>query len=229
MLKGVARILREKARDTDIVARYGGEEFAIIMPETDAKGAQAIAERIRERVMNEVFQTEQGPLEGDPLAGRRHLPRASARRSRRSSTSPTSACTSPSATAGTSRSTVAQLHCRQRSASARRWVGFLHVRRAWSEKGAAVEGGVTRSEPLMGLRGQLALLFRAWSRSHSWLSSVVELRREQRAALVEFRARNEKVLQAIGVTVAVHGGAERHGRPRHAGGPADRDPAGDGI
>lgn len=35
------------------------------------------------------------------------------------------------------------------------------------------------------------------------LSSVVEIRREQRAALTEFRARNEKVLQAIGVTVAV--------------------------
>lgn len=62
VLKGVSRILKEQARDTDIVARYGGEEFAIIMPETDAKGAQIIAERIRERIMKEVFQTEQGPL-----------------------------------------------------------------------------------------------------------------------------------------------------------------------
>lgn len=62
VLKGVARILRECARDTDVVARYGGEEFAVVMPETDAKGAQVIAERIRERVQKEVFQTEQGPL-----------------------------------------------------------------------------------------------------------------------------------------------------------------------
>jgi diguanylate cyclase (GGDEF)-like protein len=62
VLKGVARILREQARDTDIVARYGGEEFAVIMPETDAKAALAVAERIRERLMKEVFQTEQGPL-----------------------------------------------------------------------------------------------------------------------------------------------------------------------
>lgn len=62
VLKGVARILREQARDTDIVARYGGEEFAVVMPETDAKGAFTIAERIRERVMNEVFLTEHGPL-----------------------------------------------------------------------------------------------------------------------------------------------------------------------
>ncbi len=62
VLKGVSRLLKEVARDTDVVARYGGEEFAIIMPETDTKGALVIAERIRERVMKEVFQTEQGPL-----------------------------------------------------------------------------------------------------------------------------------------------------------------------
>jgi two-component system cell cycle response regulator len=62
VLKGVSKILKEEARDTDIVARYGGEEFAIIMPETDAKGAHIIAERIRERIMKEIFQTEQGPL-----------------------------------------------------------------------------------------------------------------------------------------------------------------------
>lgn len=62
VLKGVAKILKEQARDTDVVARYGGEEFAIIMPETDTKGAHAIAERIRERLAKEVFQTEQGPL-----------------------------------------------------------------------------------------------------------------------------------------------------------------------
>ena len=62
VLKGVARVLKEKARDTDIVARYGGEEFAIVMPETDGKGAHVIAERIREAIMAEVFQSEQGPL-----------------------------------------------------------------------------------------------------------------------------------------------------------------------
>ncbi|HEX8538090.1 MAG TPA: sensor domain-containing diguanylate cyclase [Cystobacter sp.] len=62
VLKGVARILRQQARDTDIVARYGGEEFAILMPETDAKGAKVIAERIREAIKAEVFQTEMGPL-----------------------------------------------------------------------------------------------------------------------------------------------------------------------
>ncbi len=62
VLKGVSKIIRDKARDTDIVARYGGEEFVIVMPETDAKGALIIAERIREAVQAEVFQTEMGPL-----------------------------------------------------------------------------------------------------------------------------------------------------------------------
>ncbi|MBU8894812.1 diguanylate cyclase [Corallococcus sp. H22C18031201] len=62
VLKGVARIIKSMARDTDVVARYGGEEFVLIMPETDVPGAKAIAERIREAVMAEVFQTEMGPL-----------------------------------------------------------------------------------------------------------------------------------------------------------------------
>jgi len=62
VLKGVARIIREKARDTDAVARFGGEEFAVAMPQTDSRGAEIIAERIRQTVMKEVFLTELGPL-----------------------------------------------------------------------------------------------------------------------------------------------------------------------
>jgi diguanylate cyclase (GGDEF)-like protein/PAS domain S-box-containing protein len=34
-------------RIPDMVARYGGEEFVVILPETENKGAQALAERIR--------------------------------------------------------------------------------------------------------------------------------------------------------------------------------------
>ncbi|MFN7132433.1 MAG: diguanylate cyclase, partial [Myxococcales bacterium] len=62
VLRGVAKILRTTARDTDIVARYGGEEFCIVMPETDDKGAKVIAERIRNEVQAAVFDTELGPL-----------------------------------------------------------------------------------------------------------------------------------------------------------------------
>ena len=34
----------------DIVCRYGGEEFIIILPQTDKKSAQIIAERLRVQV-----------------------------------------------------------------------------------------------------------------------------------------------------------------------------------
>ncbi|WP_175718762.1 sensor domain-containing diguanylate cyclase [Burkholderia anthina] len=38
-------------RPTDIVARYGGEEFAIMLPNTGARGARAVAEEAREAVL----------------------------------------------------------------------------------------------------------------------------------------------------------------------------------
>ena len=46
-IKAVGRILLETIRGTDFVARYGGEEFAVGMVETDRKGAEQMAERVR--------------------------------------------------------------------------------------------------------------------------------------------------------------------------------------
>ncbi|WP_229455428.1 sensor domain-containing diguanylate cyclase [Massilia sp. KIM] len=39
------------ARPSDLAARYGGEEFVVLLPATHARGAQRVAERIREAVM----------------------------------------------------------------------------------------------------------------------------------------------------------------------------------
>lgn len=50
-LRTVAGALRNATpRAADLVARYGGEEFVVLMPETDAVGALAVAERLRRRV-----------------------------------------------------------------------------------------------------------------------------------------------------------------------------------
>ncbi len=47
VLRLVARTLSDVARATDTVGRLGGDEFAMLLPETDAAGAQALAERAR--------------------------------------------------------------------------------------------------------------------------------------------------------------------------------------
>lgn len=50
-LKVVARLLTACAnRPRDFVARYGGEEFVLVLPETDASGAEHIANKCREVV-----------------------------------------------------------------------------------------------------------------------------------------------------------------------------------
>ena len=43
----VADLLRDGARQNDVVARFGGEEFAILLPATDVPGSLAFAERLR--------------------------------------------------------------------------------------------------------------------------------------------------------------------------------------
>jgi len=53
VLVSVARCIASVARrPTDIVGRYGGEEFTIILPDTDQQGAIAVAESIRQEVLD---------------------------------------------------------------------------------------------------------------------------------------------------------------------------------
>jgi diguanylate cyclase (GGDEF)-like protein len=47
VIKSLARLLKQRLRETDIVGRYGGEEFAVIMNDTDAVSAAKVIDEIR--------------------------------------------------------------------------------------------------------------------------------------------------------------------------------------
>ena len=55
-----AALMRKMTRNVDVVARYGGEEFVIILPHTDSKSANILAERLREAAeqMSTVYKNE---------------------------------------------------------------------------------------------------------------------------------------------------------------------------
>ncbi len=50
VLKEVARVVLDTAREIDEPARYGGEEMAVVLPQTDIEGALEFAERLRRRI-----------------------------------------------------------------------------------------------------------------------------------------------------------------------------------
>jgi two-component system cell cycle response regulator len=58
VLKEVAGAVRSRLRPDDVIARYGGEEFAVLLPETELKGAGIIAEELRKLVGERVFEFE---------------------------------------------------------------------------------------------------------------------------------------------------------------------------
>ncbi|MDZ7703445.1 MAG: diguanylate cyclase [Trueperaceae bacterium] len=49
VLRTLALLMQDNAREVDVVARYGGEEFVIIFPNTPLASAVAVSERIRQR------------------------------------------------------------------------------------------------------------------------------------------------------------------------------------
>ena len=55
LLAGIAHILNQSVRATDLLARYGGEEFVVLTPDTDLAGAQLLAEKLRTAVAEASF------------------------------------------------------------------------------------------------------------------------------------------------------------------------------
>jgi len=50
VLKEIIQLIRQNLRDLDRIGRFGGEEFIILLPETDLRGAQITAERLRQKI-----------------------------------------------------------------------------------------------------------------------------------------------------------------------------------
>ena len=60
VLRQVAALLVERTRATDIVGRYGGDEFLLVMPETVAAEAGALAESLRAALAERPYLTPAG-------------------------------------------------------------------------------------------------------------------------------------------------------------------------
>ncbi len=69
VLRQLAQLLRDAAREVDRVGRYGGEEFIVILPGTVLDAAVTFAERARRMVDDHVFTYEGGTLRRTLSAG----------------------------------------------------------------------------------------------------------------------------------------------------------------
>ncbi len=55
LLTGLARIMNDTIRESDLLARYGGEEFVVLASDTELLGAYGLAEKIRTAVAENSF------------------------------------------------------------------------------------------------------------------------------------------------------------------------------
>jgi two-component system, cell cycle response regulator len=79
VLRQVADILRESAREIDRVGRYGGEEFIVLLPAANVDDAAAFAERVRRAVEACEFKYDGGSLRRTLSAGAAAWPHSSIR------------------------------------------------------------------------------------------------------------------------------------------------------
>lgn len=62
VLSGLAGLIKEKLRETDLLARYGGEEFCLVATGTEQAGALVLAERVRALVEQASFLHDETPI-----------------------------------------------------------------------------------------------------------------------------------------------------------------------
>jgi diguanylate cyclase (GGDEF)-like protein len=62
VLSVTAKLIKQCARDSDLVFRYGGEEFVLLLSNTDLSGAQLLAERIRKKLEHHTLAFDMEPV-----------------------------------------------------------------------------------------------------------------------------------------------------------------------
>ncbi len=55
VIKGIAEILKESVRDSDLVVRFGGEEFLALLYGASREGARKVAEKIKDKFSQKSF------------------------------------------------------------------------------------------------------------------------------------------------------------------------------
>ncbi len=55
VIREFAARLKRNIRGIDLACRFGGEEFVVLMPDTDIRQAEAVAERVRQSISDRVF------------------------------------------------------------------------------------------------------------------------------------------------------------------------------
>ena len=68
-LKLITAKIYEGLREQDKAGRVGGEEFLVILPETDAKGAETLANRIRKKIEKAVLTYKKNRIKATVSAG----------------------------------------------------------------------------------------------------------------------------------------------------------------
>ena len=60
VLREFARVVEGATRESDVAGRWGGEEFLLVLPGSDAAGAEQLAERIRSHLEDRTLVTPEG-------------------------------------------------------------------------------------------------------------------------------------------------------------------------